>query len=349
MAMWKGKDKRGATRKYEGPTRREKDQVAEPKPEAKEKNRPVKPSTRRTVTASQRGMALRLAMQRIRKNPLASLLIVLVIGTALSLPTGLQVLIKNLQLVENSFESTTQISLYLRSAVTENEALALAARIKARADIKQVQYISPQQALDEFQIASGFGDVLSQLKKNPLPPLLIVTPTNEKLNIDQFDELVLAFSGLPEVETAQSDTAWLQRLFAIADLFKKLTILITIFLVFAVLVVVGNTIRLQSQSYRDEIEVSKLVGATDGFVRAPFLYTGIFYGIAGAMMAVSVAFVTLFWLDQNVAQIASLYQNDFSLHGLDFVDVAMVITLGGVLGLGGSWIAVNRFLHQINL
>jgi len=293
-------------------------------------------------------LAIHSARQRLQATPIHTLMTIMVIAIALSLPAALQVLISNAKLLSGGIEESAQISLFLQDQATEGQAQALQRQLSERSDISKVEFISRDQALQEFQSLSGFSDALNTLDDNPLPHVLVVLPQLEQSS-QALDQLRQELSELPLVHLAQLDMAWIERLFSIIDILQRSAIFLSLFLTFAVLMVVGNTIRLLSQSYRDEIEVFKLVGATDAFVRRPFLYSGLFYGLVGSLVAIFLVTLAFAWVAPPVNHLAELYQSPFTLQGLGLEDILVIVTIGVALGLGGAWAAVNRYLKELDL
>ena len=295
----------------------------------------------------QHRLAIQSAFYRMGRSRMATIMTIVVIGIALALPATLKVFLSNAQQFQGDVDQQAQITVFLKSVVHGTTASRLVSKLREREDIDKIEYVSSQAAFNEFKQLSGFGEALEGLKRNPLPGLLIIYP---KISDQQgrLDTLVQHLRDLPESDTVQLDKAWLQRLFAILDLIRQASLLITVFLIIAVIMVVGNTIRLMSQSYQEEIEVNKLVGATDGFVRRPFLYSGVFYGLFGALIAWALITFSLLWLNPGINQLSNLYHGAFAIQGLDFDDALTLLATGILLGFGGSWIAVGRFLRETN-
>jgi len=221
------------------------------------------------------------SLGNIVRNPLPSLMMVGVIGIALALPTGLYLLLENVQNISSDWGGAAQISLFLRHDVDEKKVDELADRLYQHPDISNVRVITPADALKEYQTFSG--DALKTLGENPLPAVLVVQPAANDNTINQI--LLEKLQELVEVEIAQFDMLWAKRLFAMVEIVRRGTLILAILLSLAVLLIVGNTIRLSIQNRRDEIEINKLVGATDAFIRRPFLYTGFWYGLLGGLIA----------------------------------------------------------------
>lgn len=285
------------------------------------------------------------SLARLLGTPLPTLMTVLVIAIALALPVGLYVMLKNAQYLSRDWDGTAQISLYLKLSVKEAEGKTLASKLNRRADIAKTQYISKKQALEEFKALSGFGDVLTELEDNPLPAVIVVYPTARDLV--KAEKLQQELDKLREVDSAQLDAQWVRRLHAILDLAERVVWALGLGLSLAVLLVVINTIRLAIESRRDEIVIVKLVGATDGFVQRPFLYTGLWYGLGGGIIAFLIIQSVLFWVDSPVAQLAELYSSAFDLKGLGFGPTLMLLLGSSGLGWLGAWWAVRQHLRAI--
>jgi cell division transport system permease protein len=239
------------------------------------------------------------------------------------------------------------VSVFLQDTVTTDAAHALARRIDDWDEVGDVQLITPEQALEEFGERSGLGIALEALDENPLPAVLIITPANDQLTPAAATDLRTRLARLPETALAQLDLEWVQRLTAMLEIAQRGILVISTLLALAVLLVIGNTIRLEIQNRRDEIVVAKLIGATNGFVRRPFLYSGIWYGLLGAAIAWLLV-ETGFWLLAGpVARLAGLYQSSFSLETLPLQLLGLLIAGGLSLGLLGSWLAVGRHLRAI--
>ncbi len=288
------------------------------------------------------------ALIRVRHAPIATLLTVIVIAIALSLPAALQILIKNTAQFSHGWQNTMQISLYLRLDISDEIALKLKQSIEQKPIVQKVDFISKEKALEEFKNHSGFAGAIAQLDDNPLPSVLVVTPNIPHQDTLEIQKLFKHLTANPAVETTQMDFEWVKRLMSILAIIKQVVFLITLFLIFSVIVVIGNTIRLMGQSYMQEIEISKLVGATDAFVRRPFLYTGSLYGFVGSIFACLCVTGAVAWLNDPVHELATLYHNTFTLINLSLSDIVTLLCLGVILGFGGAWIASNQFLKHMD-
>lgn len=287
------------------------------------------------------------SLGRLSQQPVSNLLTILVIGIALALPACLQVLVANARSVTGDLSNAVDISVYLKRSVSEQQAREVADKIRQRRDIAKVDLITSTAALKEFREFSGFGAALDVLADNPLPHTLVVRPGAEDLTPAHLESVGADLKALPEVEIVQLDTAWVQRLEAILEAARRGIFVAAVLLAVGVMVIVGNTIRLDIQNRRDEIEVTKLVGGSDAFVRRPFLYSGVWYGLGGSLVALLIVAVTVLVLSGPVQRITGLYGSDFRLTGLGLRTTLLLIGAGVALGWLGSFIAASRHLRAI--
>lgn len=287
------------------------------------------------------------SLGQLCRTPFSLFMTAAVIGIALALPTGLHVLLQNVQQLSGGWDAAAQISLFLEKSTSEKHAQDLAKRLQKLPEIAAVTYISRKQALDEFRQLSGFGDALKALKENPLPSVLVIRPALDQRGPEATEKLLTRLRSFKKVEIAQLDLQWVKRLYAIMDIVRRSVLVMAIMLALAVLLVVGNTIRLAIQNRRDEIVVIKLIGGTDSFIRRPFLYTGFWYGLFGGIIAYMLVTGALLTLGQPVEKLASLYHSQFQLSYLDFMTSLTLLASSIALGLGGSWLAVGRHLRDI--
>jgi len=287
------------------------------------------------------------SLGRLIQQPGASLLTVLVMGIALALPASLNVLVNNAQLASGSWDRALDVTIYFKKSVDLATAQHLVDSLKQRSDIKAVQFIKAEDALKDFKEHSGLGTSLQALTSNPLPHVAVITPAETTNTVASMEALSGELRTLPDVDVVQVDTAWVQRYLAILDVVHRVVGLIAVLLGFGVIVIVGNTIRLDIQNRRDEIEVSKLVGGSDAFVRRPFLYSGFWYGLGGGMAAWLLVTIVVAMLAEPVQRIAGLYGSSFSLSGLALQQAASLLLAGVALGWVGSLVATNQHLKDI--
>ncbi len=291
--------------------------------------------------------AFLFSLGKLYRAPLSALMTMAVIGIALALPTGLFVLIKNLEQVSGGWADEARISVFLEQGVTAAERARLAERVRARPEVATVEVITPEQALAEFRRHSGFGEALDALGENPLPAVLVVHPRSDMEDPVAVGVLREELTRLPGVDEAILDLQWIQRLHALLATARRTLWVVAGMLAIAVVLVVGNTIRLDIQNRRQEIEVAKLIGATDAFIRRPFLYGGIWYGLFGGLLGVLMVQVALGLLAGPVARLSALYGSGFTLQGLSGSEALAMIGVGTLLGWLGSWVAVGRHIREI--
>lgn len=287
------------------------------------------------------------ALGRMSRQPFASAMTVAVIGIALALPAGLHLLITNGKALAGNLDSVADISVYLSRETSDERLNALADELAEWPEIETVELILADDALEEFAGLSGFGDVLDALPDNPLPDTLVVTPQRGQTDPDALANLAEALRLVPEAELVQIDTDWVKRFNAILELIRRAVTLTAVLLALAVVLIVGNTIRLDIENRRTEIEVTKLVGGSDGFVRRPFLYSGFWYGLSGGVLATLLIGLALAMLRGPVARLAGLYGSGFSLDGPGWTGIGALVGGGAMLGLLGSWVATSRHLREI--
>ncbi|MCU7905342.1 MAG: permease-like cell division protein FtsX [Candidatus Thiodiazotropha sp. (ex Epidulcina cf. delphinae)] len=287
------------------------------------------------------------SLGRLAGNHLSSLMTCSVVGIALALPVGLHVMLSNFQSISGAWDSGASISLFLKRKVTDGEAGSLAEKLRLHQRIETIQLITRESALKEFQRLSGYAEALEALDNNPLPALLIVQPKADYTTAETAQRLVRELRLLPEADIVQLDLQWVRRLQAITVIAQRAVVVLATLLGMAVLLIVGNTIRLEIQNRRTEIEITKLIGATNAFIRRPFLYTGFWYGLFGGVIAWLLVAVSITLLSGPIANLATLYQSAFDLSSLDFSTVFTLLLGSAMLGLVGSWLAVGRHLSSI--
>ncbi len=290
--------------------------------------------------------SLVFSLGKIYRSPSSTLMTVTVIAITLTLPAGFYLFLKNIENLSGDLSSSTQITLYLELDTSLEQARSLAEELKQQADIADTLLISRSQALEDFKQYSGFGQSLENLQTNPLPHTLIVQPVAD-IDTLSIKTLVVKLQAMSRVDIAKLDTEWLERLFTLLDLAKRGVIIISLLFSFAVLLIIGNTIRLDIQNRYQEIVVTKLIGATDAFIRRPFLYGGVWYGLFGGLLAWLIVELSAIALSGPFARLNLLYQSEFDLMTFSFTDFMILIIASTVLGLAGSWLAVARHLSEI--
>jgi len=300
-----------------------------------------------SVWAAEHARAFLFSAGQVFRQPASSLLTVAVIGIALALPSLFYLVLLNVEQVSAGWGGSARIALYLKMDVGEAAGRELAGRLATHEAIEDVRYISRDEALEEYRRMSGFAEALEMLPENPLPAVILVQPRLEGLSGEAAETLARELRALPEVESGQFDRQWVQRLFALMAILHRAVFILAALLALAVLLIVGNTIRLAIMNRRAEIEINKLFGATDAFVRRPFLYNGIIHGVLGAVFAWLLVSGATLLLAGPVARLSDLYLGSFSLSGLSARETLGLLAAGGLLGLAGSWLAVSRHLKDM--
>ncbi len=287
------------------------------------------------------------SLGRLWRTPFASLMTAAVIGIALALPAGLHLLLDNAQRLSANWDGSARISVFLKDSVSDAQARGLADKLRRRNEVADSDYISPDRALEEFRSLSGFGDALKALDKNPLPAVVVIRPALAASDPARIEQLVADLHKLPEVDFAQLDMQWVRRLHAIMEIAQRGVFVLGSLLALAVLLIVGNTIRLDIFNRRQEIEVIKMVGGTDAFIRRPFLYGGMWYGLFGGLIAWLMVGLSWWLLQDPVRGLAALYHSGYGLQMLSVGSTLLLFLVAGLLGWLGSWLAVGRHLRAI--
>lgn len=289
--------------------------------------------------------ALLLVLKKLRAAPLANLMMAGVIGAALSLPAGLYLLIDNLHRAVGMIETEPQVTLFLALDTPAEGIRSLEQRLRAHPDVRDFRFLERDAAWRELQEKSGLQDALGDLQKNPLPDAFVVHARNG--DPASVEALQHELSGWQYVEHAQLDAAWVKRLYALLQLGNKAVSILAGLLAFALVAIIGNSIRLQILTQREEIEVSTLIGATSRFVRRPFLYAGTLHGLAGGITAWVIVYLALQAFNLSVDKLARLYAFNFSLQPLGPEASMVLVGCSAALGWIGSYWAVNRYLSRL--
>jgi len=287
------------------------------------------------------------SLGRLAAHPLSTLMTVAVIGIALALPAGLQLLVTNARTLSGHWEGAAELSVYLKEDVDLATARKLADTLADDPQIAEVRLIPADEALAEFREYSGFGAALDVLEDNPLPNVLVLLPAERGASADSLENLRRRLAESLPADQVQADTAWVARLQAMLELARRTVLLAGLLLALGVVIIVGNTIRLDIQNRRDEIEVTKLIGATDAFIRRPFLYTGVWYGLMGGILALALVSLSLVALDEPVRRLSGLYGSAFRLSGPGATGGAVLAGAGIALGWLGSWVSATRNMRRI--
>lgn len=289
------------------------------------------------------------SLGRLARAPFGTALTVGVIAIALALPASLGLLVMNARALSGGWEHALDLTLYLKPALPEHDAEQLKERIAARPDVASARLVTAAEGLEEFRRWSGLGPALDALKDNPLPAAIVVRP---RFVADVSDAAALgaladALHAQPGVDQVQLDTEWVRRFTSILDALRRTVMMLAAVLGVAVLLVVGNTIRLDIDTRRAEIEVTKLVGGSDGFVRRPFLYGGFWYGFGGGLIAWLLVEGLILALAGPLGRIAAAYGSGFQLSGLGAREAVALVGGGALLGWIGAFVSATRHLRAI--
>jgi cell division transport system permease protein len=287
------------------------------------------------------------SLGRLVRHPFATLFTIAVIGIALALPVGLQLFVTNVRAATGTWRNAVDVSVYFKANVALARVEQLANNLRTRAGVSAVTVVPSDKGIAEFRRFSGFGAALDALTDNPLPHVMVVSPAVDRATPADVEGLRAYLRNWPEVDLVQVDTEWVARFQSMLEVLHGVAGIATVLLAIGVIVIIGNTIRLDVLSRRAEIEVTKLVGGSDAFVRRPFLYGGIWYGLGGAALALAIVDVAAAVLRAPVGRVAMLYGSQFQLIGLDLEQSLMLLGAGTLLGLIGSWIMASHHLRAI--
>ena len=288
---------------------------------------------------------MQFTLRRLRTSPVTSLLNVLVIGVALSLPSGGYVLLQNVQSLSDKLVGTPQISVFLSMNASQDEISRYTKQLEQHNAVASVEFVPREQALLQLQSSTGLSDVAAGLAQNPLPHAFIIYP---KIKDTQALEILRdELKSWPKFEHVQLDSAWARKLEAMLKFGRLAVLILAVLLSFALVAITFNTIRLQILTQREEIEVSKLIGASNSFIRRPFLYFGLVQGLLGGSAAWLIITVSLTLLNISLADLTQLYASSFSLHHLSAGDSLTLLLFSGYLGWLGALLSVSQHLWQI--
>lgn len=286
------------------------------------------------------------SLGQMSRSPFSTFITCLVIGITLALPAILYVGLKNIETLRGSIQQTTQVTLYLRNTVTESQAKTLTQQLQSKQIVNKAYPISPEEGLKELQQNAGFQGVLEELDDNPLPWTIILIPNIKNDDNQSLQQLIQTLKQLPQVENVQADMLWVKRFTTFVTFIQRSLVALAILLGAAVLLIVNNLIRSATQRNQKEIEVIKLIGGTDAFIRRPFIYAGIFYGLLGGLVAWQLVNILLMIIRSPANRFATLYNSEFQLLGLGFHGWLWLVSCSTLLGLIGAWFAVKNPLRS---
>ncbi len=286
--------------------------------------------------------ALLKACGDISRRPFSSIMVVMVLAIALTIPTSLGLLVRNLQVLSQGFHPEQEISVYLKMGVSAADAQLLIKKWRGNSSVISARYISPDEGLNQFRQATGFNDIIHDLPTNPLPGVIVIKPDD----ISQINDLVSVINKSDQVDQVQLNYAWLDRLNQISEIAKHIVIFLGVILTVGVVLIVWNTIHLIMQEHYREISIYQLVGATRAFIRRPYLYMGLLYGLFSGFLAWLTVTFTLFWLKQPIQKLVLSYGTAFQLDTFGFSGSILFLLFAALLGFLGAVIALQKPLRQ---
>lgn len=286
------------------------------------------------------------SLGRLTRTPFTSAMTILVLAIAIALAGGFYNMVANIQQLTGNLEASNQMSLFLKDNISEAMGQKLADQLRLHPSSESVRYISKKQAMDEFKLNSGFGDALSALESNPLPSVILVQPKNALETDEDMQRLMREFKQLPQVDFVQVDMKWVERMQTIMSIAKRAVFLVSILLGFAVTFITGNTIRLELYDRRHEVYISKLVGATNGFIQRPFLYSGFWLGFISGFLAWLIISGMLLLVESPVEQLSVLYNGSFQLRYLGFFEfLVLMLSTSGLAVVGSLGVLHYQLRH----
>jgi cell division transport system permease protein len=289
--------------------------------------------------------ALMATLMRMGKTPFATLFAIIAIGVALSLPAGLFVLLHNVTRLAAGLPAQPEISIFMQQNASDSDISSIRQRLQARTDFASIRFIPRAEALATLSKQAGISDLTAGLSDNPLPDSWVIIPM--QADAQNLARIATDIRSWPQVAEVQDDSQWAQRLTALLGLGRNLVWVLASLLGAALVAVSGNTIRLQILTRREEIEVSRLIGATDRYIRRPFLYFGVVQGLFGGLIAWLIIVVSILLLDQQASKLAALYASPFHLTGLDWMETGILLAIAAALGWLGAYLAVSRSLRLL--
>lgn len=291
--------------------------------------------------------ALKLVLARMRQNKLSSLMIGLVIGVAMCIPALFYVGVNNLSTLTQHMQNDNEISLFLKLDASKEDIAKIDQGLLYHSNIRKYRFVSKEEAWQQLQAKSDTNPAVQELNKNPLPDAFFLQA--KRVEPEVLEALRQELRQMPGVEQAVFNADWAKRLSVLLDLGKTIIYFIAALLAIALLVIIGNTVRMQILTQKDEIEVSKLIGATNSFIRMPFLYAGVLYGAFGALLAIVMMASIIMIFNHSVAQISDLYSSDFRLAIFDSKLFLIMAGIAIFIGWLGSYIAVNRAISAMQV
>lgn len=271
---------------------------------------------------------------------------VTMIAVALSIPLSLYIIFASAQQLTKDWDSDRQITLFLNDNIDMTSAKELAQKISSNSLVSNAIVVSKQKALEDFKQQIGIGAMTADLPENPLPHLIVVEPRQSVNDTESLNKLNAQLQSIQKVQLVQFDLLWFQRLQAILSVVNRIQWVIGVILLFAITIIIANVIRWEVTARHREIEIFKLVGASDAYVRRPFLYSGLWLGLSGSMLALIIVTLSSWLVEQSTHRLMSLFGKEFELHPVSFNLAIILIAVISLLSVIGSWAAVAHRLRQ---
>ncbi len=292
----------------------------------------------------QHAQVFKQVLSRFSQHKLNTLLICLSIGVTLALPSILYMVLNNLNALVSDVKSESHLSVFLTVGHDETAVQTIKTALENNAMVKSFYYVNKEDALKQLLESNNNNEAISALDGNPLPDAFFVEPKN--LDSESISTLKNQLSSMDAIEEVIVDSAWITRLNYLLTLGKKAMFILTGLLGFALIAVIGNTIRMQVLTQRDEIELSQLIGATKSFIRRPFLYAGALYGLTGGVLALTISWLVILFFNQTVKQIALNYHVDFSLNFMSFSLAVTTLAISTAIGWLASYVSISLPKNQ---
>ena len=295
--------------------------------------------------------AIGYSLTRLWQSNLSTWITLAVIGIALCLPSSLYLLLQNLKSLTDDKREVPTISLFIKQEISEQHARDRGELLQELSQIDKVVLVPRDEALADFRKITGFAETLETLDENPLPHVLVVTPHIDLIGnpAEDMSKLAEKLESYPEIDLVQMDLEWVSRLRSILRISERAIYIISGLLALTVLLVIGNTIKLNIENRKEEIEVSKLIGASSSYIRRPFLYTGVWYGLFGGVISLVLVHLALISFVSPVNELAKLYGSVFVISGLSLTTTLFILLASSALGLIGAWLAVGRHLRTVSI
>lgn len=289
--------------------------------------------------------AWRNLVDYVRQNLLSCVLTLLVIAISVSLPTIIYLLWKNSNEAAAKWYPTPNMTVYVKTSLNSPQTEALQRQIETLESVKSIRYLSRDETLQEFKEWSGFSQAIDLLDSNPLPAVIVVSPTDEAIaapdTLSQLQDDIKRFTG---VDSVKMDSSWFTRLTALSGMVGSITFALSIMMIIAVFLVIGNSIRLNIFARCDTIKVMQLIGATEGFIYRPFLYNGAFFGFFGAILAIILTQLFIWQIDSAIADVSSMFGTNFSIQSLNWEEILLLLIVSTMIGWASAWIATTKYL-----